>query len=359
MTRRAPSRPGPAAPRCGAAEPAAPTTAAAVSAGAHAAALPRRAALGLIAAAPLAPALGPALAPGRVFAAPRHVYDLVPRPVADGIWMVEGATEFFTRANGGAIVNVALVETPQGVIVIDTGSSRRYGEALRSAAAAIHPLGAREVAITHHHPDHFFGNQAFADLPIRALGRTAALAAQMGDAYADNLYRLLGDWMRGTEPVPPTRVLAPGPVEILGRRFRALGLSGHTAADLALLDEKTGVLIAGDLAFLNRAPTTPDAEIADWLAALDALDALSPAAVLPGHGPFDPARASLSQTRDYLLWLNEALTRAARDGLDMMEIMGEAPPGRFAALGAQPQEFHRSVAHLFPDIERAALPRAN
>ncbi|MGG7568682.1 quinoprotein relay system zinc metallohydrolase 1 [Rhodovulum sp. DZ06] len=321
----------------------------------------RRAALGLLAAAPaaLSVGLGAALAPARVFAAARHVYDLAPRQVADGIWMVEGATEYFTRENGGAIVNIALVETPRGVIVVDTGPSRRYGEALRAAAQLIHPLGAQEALITHHHPDHFFGNQVFADLPIRALGPTGLMATQMGDAYADNLYRMLGDWMRGTEPTPPTRVLQPGPVEILGRRFQALALKGHTASDLALLDEATGVLIAGDLAFLDRAPTTPDADIAEWRASIAALDALSPAAVIPGHGPFDPARASLRQTDAYLEWLDARLRRAAADGLDMMDIIREGPPGRFASLGAMPQELSRSTAHLFPTIEREVLPRAN
>lgn len=316
----------------------------------------RREALGLLAA-PLAAAL-PAAIPSRVFAEARHVYDLIPREVAPGIHMIEGATEYFSTANGGAIVNCALIAAPEGVLVVDTGSSRRYGEALRSVANRLHPLGAREAAITHHHPDHFFGDQAFADLPIRALGQTAATCAANGDAYADNLYRLLGDWMRGTEPVPPTQILTAGPVVLLGRRFRALALSGHTAADLALLDEETGVLIAGDIAFLDRAPTTPDADIPAWRAALAQIDALAPSAILPGHGPFDPARASVAMTRDYLDWLDGLLRRSAEEGLDMVEIMAEAPPDRFARLGAMPQEFRRSVAHLYPEAEMAALPRA-
>lgn len=300
-----------------------------------------------------------AAAPARVFAAPRHVYDLAPHQVADGIWMVTGATEYFSEANGGAIVNIALLETPEGMIIVDTGASRRYGEALRAAARAIHPLGAREVLITHHHPDHYFGNQVFTDLPIRALGPTVDLAARNADAYADNLYRLLGDWMRGTEPAPPTRVLSPGPIQILGRRFRALALAGHTESDLALLDEATGTLIAGDLAFLDRAPTTPDADLARWRRSLAELSALAPAAILPGHGPFDRSRAALAQTQAYLDWLGTALREAAAQGLDMTEIMALSPPAQFAAMGAMPNEYHRSVAHLFPDVERAALPRAN
>ena len=295
----------------------------------------------------------------RPAAAARNAYDLTPRQVADGIWMIEGAREYFSVQNGGAIVNVALIETPTGLLLVDAGPSRRYGVALAEVARGIHPLGVTQVAITHHHPDHFFGAQVFADRPIRALGPTALMAAQNGDSYADALYRLLGDWMRGTEPTPPNSVLAPGPVDLGGRRFQALALSGHTAADLALLDERTGVLIAGDLAFLDRAPTTPDADIPAWRKALAQLSALRPAAVLPGHGPFDPARASLSQTDAYLEWLDARLRRAVETGLDMPELIAAGPPPPHAGLGAMPDEFARSVAHLYPGLEREILPRAN
>lgn len=315
-------------------------------------AITRRGGLALLAgamAAPLIPA----------YAAARLTYDLVPRQVANGIWMIEGATEYFTAANGGAIVNVVMIETPEGILIVDTGPSRRYGEALRAAAQALHPLGARGVINTHHHPDHFLGNQVFADLPIRALGDTAALATLHGDAYADNLYRLLGDWMRGTEPLPPNRAIAPGRTTIMGRQFDALPLGGHTEADLALLDVETGVLIAGDLAFLDRAPTTPSANIPRWQSGIDALAALAPRGIVPGHGPFDLSGASLRQTRAYLSWLSDTLADAARRGLDMNETMATPLPADYASMGAQPDEFKRSVAHLFGAAERAALPRAN
>ncbi|MFT4795732.1 MAG: quinoprotein relay system zinc metallohydrolase 1 [Paracoccaceae bacterium] len=307
----------------------------------------------------LAGAIAAPLLPTRAPAAARLTYDLVPRQVASGIWMIEGTTEYFTAANGGAIVNVVMIETPEGILIVDTGPSRRYGEALRAAAQRLHPLGARGVINTHHHPDHFLGNQVFADLPIRALGETAALAALHGDAYADNMYRLLGDWMRGTEPLPPNRAVAPGRSIIMGRAFDVLPMAGHTEADLALLDVDTGVLIAGDIAFLDRAPTTPSANLPLWHKSLDALAALAPRGIVPGHGPFDTAGASFQQTRAYLTWVADTLAQAARNGLDMNETMAIALPPDFARIGAQPQEFHRSVAHLFAAAERAALPRAN
>lgn len=307
----------------------------------------RRAVLGGAAAAALAP---------RVAAAARPDYALRPREVAAGVWMVEGATEYFSRDNGGAIVNLAFLETEIGALVIDTGSTRRHGEALRTAAADALPGGVAEVLVTHHHPDHWFGNQSFADLPIRAAGETRAICAERGAGYSDNLYRLLGDWMRGTEPVPPTAEAPLGEARIGGRALRVIPLSGHTASDLAVLDEATGTLIAGDLAFYNRAPTTPDADLAAWQRSLDALEGLGAAAVLPGHGPLDRTGDALRQTRAYLDWLDETLRAAAEGGLDQMEVISAGVAAPFDAMAVQPREFARSVEHLFPDYERAALP---
>ena len=312
--------------------------------------LSRRLALGVLTA--------PVLAP-RAFARARHVYDLEPVSIADGVWMIEGSTDYFSSENGGAIVNIALLRGESGMILVDSGPSLRYGEALVAVVKRLDSRGVSAVLNTHHHPDHFFGNQVFTDTPILALGATRNAALEEGDAFSDNMYRILGDWMRGTEVVPPTEVLQGGDVTVDGRDFVAMPLAGHTLSDLAVLDKATGLLIGGDLVFHNRAPTTPSADIAKWRESLDELETVDAAAVLPGHGPLDRQGVAIQQTRDYLDWLDKALRDAVHDGFDMVEVMGTTLPPEFAALGAQPEEFQRSVSHLFPDIEIEELPRGN
>ncbi|WP_417606520.1 quinoprotein relay system zinc metallohydrolase 1 [Primorskyibacter flagellatus] len=274
--------------------------------------------------------------------------------VAQGVWLIEGAQEGFDRANGGAIANIVLLETREGAIVIDTGSTALMGAEVR-AFADQRLGGLAATLITHHHPDHWFGNAAFADRPILSLGQTAALAATNAQGYSDALYNILGPWMSGTTPVPPDTQVEAGSHKIAGRPLKLLPLQGHTQADLAILDDTSGTLIGGDLLFLDRAPSLPDADIDAWQDSLDQLAALRPSATIPGHGPYHRSSAALAQTRAYLTATDDRLARAAELGLTPAEAMAAGPVPDFAGLGANPQEYHRSVVQRWSDYEQRAL----
>jgi len=287
-------------------------------------------------------------------------YTLQPRQIADDVWLLEGSTDNFDKANGGNIVNTGFIVTAAGVVVIDSGPSRRYGEAMRAAIASVTDRPVIKLLLTHHHPDHVLGNQAFADVPIAALAGTTDLLREQGNAMAENMYRLVGDWMRGTEVVLPSETLAPGTLEIGGRSLRLLALRGHTGADLAILDERSGVLFAGDILFYQRALTTPNSPGLDvWLEDLDTLEALPWKRLVAGHGPVADDAAPFVQMRDYLGWLDGLLRDAASGGADMNEVIQSPIPERFAGISLTRYELIRSVSHLYPRYEAMALQRVD
>ena len=286
-------------------------------------------------------------------------YHLAPQPVAESVYAFIGRNEDFTTVNGGNIVNTAFIVAPGGVIVIDSGPSLRYGQQMRQAIATLSANSLTMLINTHHHPDHFLGNQAFVGTPIAALPATIEGIASEGNAFAENLFRMTGDWMKGTEVLVPARALTAGVVEVAGRRLRLIALDGHTGADLAIYDETSGVLFAGDLVFNGRAPTTPHADITHWLAALERLEAVTReagfSALVPGHGAVSHSAAPIRQTRAWLLWLQGAMRQAARTGLDMNEVLALPLPAEFAGLAVAKSEYRRSVGHLFPAAEQEAL----
>lgn len=283
-------------------------------------------------------------------------YDLKPQQIADNTWVLKGKLEDFSKNNGGNIVNTGFIVTEDGVVVIDTGPSLRYGKALKEAIKSVTDKPIKIVFNTHHHPDHFLGNQAFSDVDILSLPGTQQGIELHGNAFAENMYRLVGDWMRSTEAVTPTKALDVQLMQLGSHRLHLLPFTGHTGSDLVVLDEKTGVVFASDMVFYQRALTTPHTPGLDrWKKELQTLRDLDYKIMVPGHGPVVKDARALDQMLAYLDWLDRVLLQAAENGLSMTEVINLSIPKDFEGIALSKREFARTVAHLYPKYEEQAF----
>jgi uncharacterized sulfatase len=311
---------------------------------------------GLVAVFSLALALSLALAQAAVAA--ERDYGLEPQAVADGVYVLEGELEHFSFRNGGNIVNTGFIVGDEGVVVIDSGPSRLYGEQLRAAIAQITDKPVAAVLITHLHPDHFLGNQAFDDVPVLALPGTVDGIRAQGELFNDAMYRLVGPWMKGTEVRVPDALDPQERITLGGRDLELLSFAGHSGSDLAIYDPTSGVLFAGDLVFHQRTPTTPQADVSRWLRDLSVLRNKPFQVLVPGHGPAVTDQRAIAQTTLYLDWLATSLRGQAEAGVSMAEALEpEASGAAFSSLAVFLEEYQRSVAHLFPAMEEEALTR--
>jgi quinoprotein relay system zinc metallohydrolase 1 len=282
-------------------------------------------------------------------------YRLRARELAAGVYVVEGANADFAPANGCNIINTGFIATGAGVIVINTGPSRRYGEQLRALIARTTKEPVVRVVHLNLHPDYFLGNQAFADVPRLATPTTRAGMQREAKGYEDNLYRLCGEWMKGTEAVLPSADAKPCTDRLGAHEFEWLELRGHTASDLVLVDKTRGVVFAGGLVFAQRVPTTPHAEIAPWRASLQALAAQPYKTLVPSHGRVDEGPAAIALTQRYLAWLDTAFRDAAERGLEMNDVLRMPVPDEFRRWAGFETEYVRNVANLYPRYEQKVL----
>ena len=292
-------------------------------------------------------------------AAGRWTYDLEPREIADGVFLLRGKDEHLSVKNGGNIANITFMTTGDGVILFDTGPSRIYGEELREAIARTTDEPIIRVIVSHAHPDHYLGNQVFEDVPIESLAKVRDVIADIGDLFTDNMYRLVDVWMRGTRTVTPNATITPGREKIGSRDLEFIALGGHSHADLAIYDHGQKLLLAADLVFMDRAPTTPHADLATWQQSLDHLQTLPLETVVSGHGPITSGSEAIEQTRAYLTWLEQALTAAAERGLTEAEAIALPIDPRFEQMAVVQDEFVRSVSHLYSALALEALDPVN
>jgi glyoxylase-like metal-dependent hydrolase (beta-lactamase superfamily II) len=150
------------------------------------------------------------------------------------------------------IVNVHLVVTDDGVVLVDTGLPRRSKQIERGLAEVRKQIGdVRTILLTHHHFDHC-GNAA--DLRERSGARVIAHAADApvisGAIRAEPSGRLMKVAARfmTAEPTRIDQVISGEESEPIPG-FTAVHTPGHTRGHVSyLLDRADGVLFAGDTA---------------------------------------------------------------------------------------------------------------
>lgn len=264
---------------------------------------------------------------------------MLPQPVAEGVWMVQGASALGSPANRNFISNAAFVVTPEGVVVVDALGSPVLARELLAAIARITPQPVRHVIVTHYHADHVYGLQEF-----KAAGATVTAHVD-GRAYLHSenaALRLqasreeLAPWVdEQTQLVAADRWITQTTRFSLGGVDFVLQPAGpaHTAEDLVVVLPRQGVLIAGDLVFRGRVPFVGQADSGRWIEALSRLLEHDPRIIVPGHGPAsDSARQDLLLTRDYLVHLRRTMGEAARQLEPFEEAYARADWSRFESL---------------------------
>lgn len=264
-------------------------------------------------------------------------------PVAPGAFVHFGQIALVTPQDAGDIANLGVIVGDAAVAVIDTGGSVAVGQALRAAIRAITGRPVRYVINTHAHPDHIFGNAAFAGDGTTFVGhhRLPQTLAERGPYYLHSYRDQLGEAaIAAVRLIPPTLLVEEtATLDLGGRRLllTAAAPAAHSDCDLVVLDAASGTLFTGDLLFVRHVPVL-DGSLKGWLSLLPALAAMPAVRAVPGHGQQVTSwPGGLDDERRYLTTLAQDTRRLIAAGVPLERAVPEieqSERGRWALFDA-------------------------
>jgi cyclase len=249
------------------------------------------------------------------------------------------------------INNTGFLTGPQGVISIDTCSTRRRTRAYADAIAAVTPAPVRTVVNTHHHGDHTFGNALFPGATLVAHERARAEAIAFGPArdlpFWDN-----PDW--GDLPLDPPFLTFTDEIALhvgdLRVQVRHVGMAAHTTNDVLVWIPERSTLFCGDLVFNGGTPFLLMGSVAGCADVLEnVVRPLGARTVVPGHGPVFEGDEPVSATLDYLRFVQDVAARGRAAGVSPLEAARSTDLGRFAGWPDAERivgNLHRAYAEL-------------
>jgi glyoxylase-like metal-dependent hydrolase (beta-lactamase superfamily II) len=243
---------------------------------------------------------------------------LKPIQVAPHTYFVQGFPEMGSSANQNFISNAGFVVTPKGVVVVDALGSPTLAKKLIREIARITPQKVVAVIVSHYHADHVYGLQEFKRVGAKIYAQGEGRNYLSSETARQRLIASRIDfapWVNADTNLISADVwidkqfkLSIGGVEFFISRVGP----AHAPEDLMVYVPSEKVLFAGDLVFRGRIPFVGNADSKGWLSALDSIEKLNPAIVIPGHGNYsDRPVQDIAFTRGYLKYLRDSMSKSA------------------------------------------------
>jgi glyoxylase-like metal-dependent hydrolase (beta-lactamase superfamily II) len=247
-----------------------------------------------------------------------------PDPGPDGVWTDPGAYRVAENvhriplplpSDGLKAVNVYVLTTPEGLVMVDSGWA--IDAAREALVAALDAMGAslgdiRRCLITHVHRDHYtLGVKLRSEFDLTvALGagerpsleflhdeerrprgrQVAELRSHGAKELAEEISKVVFETPDLSVWAFPDDWLTEGRLDLAGRSLEVVETPGHTAGHVVFHDEAAELLFAGDHVLptitpsIGLQPARTDNPLGDFLGALAKVRARPDARLLPAHG---------------------------------------------------------------------------
>jgi len=280
-------------------------------------------------------------------------YKLKPKKVDDNVWCFFGALDKPTKENAGFMANSCYVKTKDGYFLMDSGPSYQFAKQAYSAMKKIADLPVKYVVNSHHHDDHWLGNDFYKKEFNATLIGPDSINTNYKEGDKTRMYKVLpqnaieGTHIIKLDIVPKEKMV----VNLGGQEFDIypMDVKAHTADDVFVYMPKAKVVFGGDLVMNGRINSDRDGAVMGELKAIKFFRSLEWDVLVPGHGLITD-KTALDETEQYFTLMKERVSKALEDDVDATEIT-EKVKEEFKDKAMYDLLNARNVGYAFDELE--------
>ena len=271
--------------------------------------------------------------------------------ITDRVYAIVGPFGNRSPQNLGNNATFGFVVTDEGTVLIDSGGSYLGAEAIDRLIGQVTDQPVRVVINSGGQDHRWMGNGYFLQHGARIIASTAAVADQ--HARLQEQLSMLGSLV-GTEGMAGTDETYEDDMRFaLGGTTFVLQKVGpaHTPGDSLVWLPSQRIVFSGDVVYVGRMlGIMPHSNSAHWIDAFDVMAALDPVQVVPGHGPPTGLGTARTDTRDYLVFLRDAVRAFMENSGDITQV-GMLDQSRFAHLVDYETLKGRNAQQVYQEME--------
>jgi len=281
-------------------------------------------------------------------------YKLKPKKVADNVWCFFGALDKPTKENAGFMANSCYVKTKDGYFLMDSGPSYQFAKQAYVAMKKIADLPVKYVVNSHHHDDHWLGNDFYKKEFNATLIGPNSINTNYKEGDKTRMYKVLppnaieGTHIIKLDIVPKKKMV----INLGGEEFDIypMDVRAHTADDIYVYIPKAKVLFGGDLVMNGRINSDRDGSVMGELKAIKTFRGMDWNTLVPGHGLITD-KTALDETEQYFTLMKERVSKALEDGVDATEITEKVKLEEFKDKAMYDLLNARNVGYAYDELE--------
>lgn len=276
--------------------------------------------------------------------------------VNDNVYAIVGPLTNRTPENLGNNATFGFVVTSEGVVLIDSGGTYKGAAEIHALIKQVTDKPVKVVINTGGQDHRWLGNDYFKKQGARLIASAKAVEDQKARTQDQffMLGNLVGDaGLENTDAVYAEETFDDSLKFTLGNTQFELHHAGqaHTPGDSFVWLPQHGIVFSGDIVYVQRMLSISSASNSkSWVSAFEAMAALKPQVVIPGHGHVTTLQEARAHSYDYLVFLRQAVSSFMESGGGIEDI-GKLDQSKFSFLFNYENLKGRNAQRVYEELE--------